>query len=50
LGLRDDPVTRAVAQQRASQIRLDILSGNFDETLTKYQGDRAPQQVKGVAS
>lgn len=46
LGLRDDPVNRTVASQRAAQIRLDILSGNFDETLEKYKGDRIPHQGK----
>lgn len=40
LGLRHDQVNYQVAEQRASQIRLDILSGNFDSTLAKYKGDR----------
>ena len=50
LGLRDDPVNRTVASQRAAQIRLDILSGNFDETLEKYTGDRTPQQGKDLGA
>jgi integrase len=39
-----------VASQRAAQIRLDILSGNFDETLEKYKGDRIPQQGKDLGA
>jgi len=35
VGLPDTPTGRMVAQQRASQIQLDILSGNFDTTLAK---------------
>ena len=50
LGLRDDPINRMVANQRAAQIRLDILSGHFDETLEKYQGDRTPQQGKDLGA
>ena len=37
LGLPDTPTGRLVAQQRANQIQLDILSGNFDATLAKYK-------------
>lgn len=50
LGLRDDPVNRTVASQRVAQIRLDTLSGNFDETLEKYKGDRIPQQGKDLGA
>lgn len=37
LGLPDSKVNRTVAQQKASQIQLDIISGNFDQTLKKYK-------------
>ncbi len=43
LGLRHDPINMAVAQQRANQIRLDIVSGNYDPTLAKYKTDRSQQ-------
>ncbi|MEL6139749.1 MAG: DUF3596 domain-containing protein [Cyanobacteria bacterium J06628_6] len=37
LGLPDSPTNRIVAQQTASQIQLDIISDNFDDTLDKYK-------------
>ena len=37
LGFQDAPETRELAQMRANQIRLDLISGNFDETLAKYK-------------
>lgn len=37
LGLPDSKVNRAVAEQRANQIRLDILSNHFDSTLESYK-------------
>ena len=37
LGLTDTKTARALAEMKAKQIELDILSGNFDETLAKYQ-------------
>ncbi|MEM6256400.1 MAG: tyrosine-type recombinase/integrase [Cyanobacteria bacterium P01_D01_bin.156] len=37
VGLPDSKVNRIVAQQRAAQIELDIVSGNFDLTLKKYK-------------
>ncbi len=37
LGLRYDPVNLAIAQARATQIRLDLLSGNYDPSLAKYR-------------
>lgn len=37
LGLPYDAVNVQVAQQRANQIQLDIVSGNFDTTLAKYK-------------
>ena len=40
LGLPDSKVNRKVAEQKAKQIELDILSGNFDSTLKKYKPER----------
>jgi integrase len=37
VGLPDSKVNRLVAQQKAAQIELDIASGNFDVTLSKYK-------------
>jgi integrase len=49
LGLRHDPVNLAVAQQRANQIRLDMVSGNYDPTLAKYKTDRS-QQAQAIGA
>ena len=40
IGLPDFRVNRLVAQQKAAQIELDIASGNFDFTLSKYKPPR----------
>lgn len=37
MGLPYEPINLVVAQQRAGQIKLDILSGNYDPTLAKYR-------------
>ena len=37
VGLPDSAINRIVAQQKATQIELDIASGNFDVTLKKYK-------------
>lgn len=37
LGLYDDRDNRLAAEMKARQIELDILSGNFDESLDKYR-------------
>jgi integrase len=37
VGLPDSKINRLVAQQKAAQIKLDIASGNFDITLSKYK-------------
>lgn len=44
LGFEDSPETRGLAQMKASQIRLDLISGNFDESMEKYK----PQSVLSV--
>lgn len=40
LNLADTPANRQLAEQKAHQIELDILSGSFDETLAKYKPHR----------
>ena len=40
-GVTDTKPSRALAEMKAKQIELDILSGNFDETLAKYQPQAA---------
>jgi hypothetical protein len=37
VGLPDSIINRKVATQKAQQIELDMLSGNFDPTLQKYK-------------
>ncbi|MBE9171198.1 tyrosine-type recombinase/integrase [Pleurocapsales cyanobacterium LEGE 06147] len=44
VGLPDSKVNRLVAQQKAAQIELDIASGNFDATLSKYKPPKATSQ------
>ena len=48
LGLPYDPINLAVAQQRVSQIRLDILSGYYDPSLVKYRGGESKPEVIGA--
>lgn len=40
VGLPESKINRVVAQQKATQIELDIASGNFDPTLKKYKPPR----------
>jgi integrase len=37
LGVSDTPINRKLAEAKARQIELDILSDNFDQSLTKYK-------------
>ncbi|MBD1915472.1 MULTISPECIES: site-specific integrase [Cyanophyceae] len=46
IGLPDSPEGRKLAEMKAREIELDILSGNFDQTLAKYK----PQSAMSVAS
>ena len=46
LGLPDSKINRKVAEQKAKQIELDILSGNFDSTLKKYKPERQSEPYK----
>lgn len=41
VGLADTPEARKLAEMKARTIELDILSGNFDQTLEKYKPQRA---------
>ncbi len=41
-GLPDTPVNRIAAERKASDIYLDIISGNFDPTLAKYKPESLP--------
>ncbi|BAU44447.1 Arm DNA-binding domain-containing protein [Leptolyngbya sp. O-77] len=45
MGLSDTPLNRKAAEQRANQIELDIISGNFDSTLEKYKPQAALSTV-----
>ncbi|MBT9318041.1 tyrosine-type recombinase/integrase [Leptothoe spongobia] len=48
LGLQYDPINIEVAKRRASQIKLDMLSGHFDKTLDRYRSDRPPSEGLGA--
>jgi integrase len=43
LGMRDTTLNRRVAEMTASQIELDMLSGNFDDSLNKYRREPLPR-------
>ena len=45
IGLPNTDINRKVAEQRARQIELDILSGNFDPTLEKYKPERSAEKT-----
>ncbi|MEO1347525.1 MAG: tyrosine-type recombinase/integrase [Cyanobacteria bacterium J06635_15] len=49
VGLPDSKINRMVAQQKATQIELDIASGNFDATLKKYKPPKAESAKKPEA-
>jgi integrase len=44
LGLPDSLINRAVAEGKARQIELDILSGHFDKSLDRYQLQQKVEQ------
>ncbi|MGB3308698.1 MAG: DUF3596 domain-containing protein [Nodosilinea sp.] len=44
--MSDSPEGRKLADMKVREIELDILSGNFDQTLAKYK----PQSAMSVAS
>jgi len=48
LGFSDTQTNRKLAEMRARQIELDILSGNFDVSLEKYKFQAAPNTVTPV--
>lgn len=41
LGFPDSTTNRKLAEKKAREIELDILSGNFDQTLQKYKTQSA---------
>jgi integrase len=45
LGLINSKLHRDIAADRARKIELDILSGNFDQTLAKYKPQPAPEKT-----
>ena len=48
LGLQDSKTNRKVAEARARQIELDIISGNFDQTLAKYKPQTALSTITPI--
>ncbi|MEL6382369.1 MAG: tyrosine-type recombinase/integrase [Cyanobacteria bacterium J06626_18] len=50
VGLPDSQINRIVAQQKATQIELDIASGNFDSTLKKYKPPKASSKKPATAT
>jgi len=50
IGLPDSKINQAVAQQKATQIELDIASGNFDPTLKKYKTPRLNNRTVSAVS
>lgn len=48
LGLEDNPLNRIVAQKLALQIQGDLVTGNFDPTLTKYKPEPSSSELKPV--
>ncbi|MGF1492106.1 MAG: tyrosine-type recombinase/integrase [Microcoleaceae cyanobacterium] len=49
VGLPDTPLNRSLAQQKATQIELDILADNFDPTLRRYKtGESSSSITVGV--
>jgi integrase len=48
LGLHDTPINRKVAEAKARQIELDMLSGYFDATLAKYRPEPLPTAVTPI--
>lgn len=39
VGLPDNPMNRRIAEARATQIYVDLQSGNYDPSLKKYKPD-----------
>jgi integrase len=48
LGFTDSKSSRKLAELRAREIELDILSGNFDATLAKYKPEKVPSPSTAV--
>lgn len=45
LGLPDTSINRKFAEQKARQIELDIISGNFDSSLKKYRPQKTQEEI-----
>ncbi len=45
-GLPDSPINRKLAEQKARQIELDFVSGNFDASLDKYRPEVEQPEAK----
>jgi hypothetical protein len=45
-GLPDSPINRKLAEQKARQIELDFVSGNFDPSLDKYRPEVEQPEAK----
>jgi integrase len=50
LGLHDTLINRKVAEAKARQIELDMLSGYFDATLDKYRPEPLPTAVTPIVT
>jgi integrase len=48
LGVPDTAINRRLAESKAAQIELDILSGHFDATLEKYQPESARRAAPAI--
>jgi integrase len=50
MGIQDTPLSRKIAEMAAHQIELDILSGNFDNSLAKYKRELTsdPEEITPV--
>jgi integrase len=50
LGMRDTTLNRRVAEMTANQIELDLLSGNFDDSLNKYRREplASPEEITPI--
>ncbi len=50
MNLYDSPVARTVADRRAGEIQGDLMTGNFDSTLRKYQGQSIDASACGLTA
>lgn len=50
MGLADTDLGRTIAAQRAALIEQDIITGQYDRTLTKYQSGASKQKASGLTA